>query len=146
MARNPKTIRLPEQLEQEIEAELARRSVREWSSGVVDLLTEAVRMRRVPGIVFVDSRIGRSPVVAGTGVDVWEVVSTWKALGQEEETLRERYHWLGQDQLRAALSYYALYPGEVDARLSAEERWTPERVFGEMPFARLGRILPEARE
>ncbi|CAN5902219.1 MAG: DUF433 domain-containing protein [Gemmatimonadota bacterium] len=141
MARNPRTIRLPEQLEQDLEREFARRGVKEWSAGVVDLLSEAVRMRRVPGIIFVDSRTGRHPVIAGTGLDVWEVIATWKTLGREDEKLREAYDWLTEPQLRAALNYYAVYPQEIDDRLRIEESWTPERVRRELPFASLGPVL-----
>lgn len=146
MARNPRTIRLPEQLEQDLEREFARRGVKEWSAGVVDLLREAVRMRRVPGIIFVDSRTGRRPVIAGTGLDVWEVIATWQALGGDEEKLREAYDWLTESQLRAALNYYALYPQEIDERLSVEESWTPERVRRELPFASLGPVLGPEEE
>ncbi len=145
MARNPRTIRLPAQLEQDLEYEFARRGIREWSAGVVDLLSEAVRVRRVPGIIFVDSRTGRRPVIAGTGLDVWEVIATWKASEQDEAKLREVYDWLSESQLRAALNYYALYPKEIDERLAIEESWTPERVRRELPFATLGRIPGEER-
>lgn len=143
MARNPRTIRLPEQLERDLEREFARRGVKEWSAGVVDLLSEAVRMRRVPGIVFSDSRTGRRPVIAGSGVEVWEVVRTWQALGRSEEQLREAYDWLTEPQLRAALNFYALYPEEIDRRIAAEESWTPERVREELPFTALGPVLDE---
>jgi len=40
-------------------------------------------------------------------------------------------------QLRAALTYYALYKDEIDKRLSIEETWTPERLHHELPFAAL---------
>ena len=33
------------------------------------------------------------------------------------------------------MSYYKLYPDEIEARLELEESWTPERVKREMPFA-----------
>src|SRR5680860_207753 len=102
MARNPKTIRLPEQLERDLELEFRRRGLKEWSAGVVDLLSEAVRMRSIPGIIFVDSRTGRRPVIAGTGLDVWEVIATWKAAGKNETKLLEAYDWLAEPQIRAA--------------------------------------------
>lgn len=135
MPRSPRTIRLPEQLERDLEREFERRGVKEWSSGVVDLLSEAVRMRRVPGIVFVDSRTGRRPVVAGTGLDVWEIIATWKAVGEDDDRFREAYDWLTETQRRSARNYYALYPEEIDRRLAIEESWTPERVRRELPFA-----------
>jgi uncharacterized protein (DUF433 family) len=138
MPRAPKTIRLPEHLERELEREFARRGVKEWSAGVVDLLQEAVRTRRVPGIAFVDSITGRRPVLAGTGLDVWEIIATWHSLGQQEEKLRQAYHWFTPAPLRAALAYYRFYPEEIDTRIALDEAWTPERIREEMPFAPLG--------
>lgn len=131
----PKSLRLPASLERELEREFARGGVREWSAGIVDLLTEAVRMRRVPGIVFVDSRTGRRPMVAGTGLDVWELIATWQAVGQDEAEFRVATDWLTETQRRAALNYYALYADEIDWRIAVDDRWTSERVREELPFA-----------
>ena len=138
MPRSPRTIRLPQSLEEDLEREFARRGVKEWSSGVVDLLQEAVRMRRVPGIAFVDSITGRRPVLAGTGLDVWEAIATWKVAGRDEEKLGQHYHWLTPVQLRAALTYYRFYPEEIDQRIALDEDWTPERIREELSFAFLG--------
>lgn len=137
----PKSLRLPTPLERELEREFARRGVKEWSTGVVDLLSEAVRMRRVPGVVFVDGRTGRRPMVAGTGVDVWEMVATWHAVGRDESEFRNATDWLTEAQRRAALNYYALYPEEIDQRLAAEDDWTEARVRDELPFASRGPTL-----
>lgn len=141
----PQSIRLPTALERELEREFARRGVKEWTAGIVDLLSEAVRMRRVRGVVFVDSRTGRRPMVVGTGLDVWELIATWHAVGRDEAAFREATDWLTEAQRRAALNYYALYPEEVDQRLAAEEGWTAERVRDELPFAVLGPTVGEAR-
>jgi len=93
-------------------------------------------MRRAPGIVFGDGPSGRRAVVAGTGLDVWEIVATWRAGAEDFGQLRGNYGWLTEPQLRAALAYYELYPQEIDARLELEAQWTPERVATELPFAR----------
>jgi len=82
-----------------------------------------------------DGASGRRAVVAGTGLDVWEIVATWRACAGDFGTLRRSYPWLLEQQLRAALSYYKLYPAEIDARLKRETQWTPERVARELPFA-----------
>ena len=89
-----------------------------------------------PGVVFADGPGGRRAVVAGTGLDVWEIIATWKTCGGDLGKLRKSYSWLSEPQLRAALAYYELYPEEIDARLEREARWTPERVARELPFAR----------
>ena len=129
-------IRVPEPLQRAIEDEMARRDVTEWSTMVVELLEEAVRSRRAPGIVFVDGATGRRPVVAGSGLEVWEVVGAWKEVGRSYDRLRAAFDWLSEPQLRAALSYYELYAEEVDARLEREAAMTPDRVGSEFPFTR----------
>ena len=129
-------VRVPAPLQRQIEDEMAARGVAEWSTMVVELLGEAIRMRRAPGIVFVDGATGRRPLVAGTGLEVWEVIATWREVGRVYDRLRAAYDWLTEPQLRAALSYYELYAEEVDARLSREVELTPERVERELPFTK----------
>lgn len=129
-------IRVPADLQEAIEREMDRRDVKEWSTMVVELLEEAVRARLAPGIVFVDGATGRRPVVAGSGLEVWEVVSTWREVGRNYDRLRAAYEALTEPQLRAALSYYELYGEEVDARLEREARLTQERVQSELPFTK----------
>jgi len=100
-----------------------------------ELPEEAVRMRRAAGVVFVDGPAGRRAVVAGTGLDVWEVISTWRENGQNDAGLRRSYPWLTEPQICSALWYYEIYPKEIEARLDQEAQWTPERVRRELPFA-----------
>lgn len=130
------SLRVPEVLEAEIERELERRGEREWSAGVLELLDEALRMMRAPGVVFVEGRGGRRAAVAHSGLEVWEIIATWKEGGESWETLRTAYPELSELQLRSALNYYALYPAEIDTRLAREAAWTPERVASELPFTR----------
>ena len=129
-------IRVPSDLQEQIEREMERRGVGEWSTMVVELLEEAMRTRRAPGIVFVDGATGRRPVVAGSGLEVWEVIGTWKEVGRNYERLRAAYEWLTEPQLRAALSYYELYEGEVERQLEREARLTEARVQEELPFTK----------
>lgn len=130
-------LRLPRELEEEIERERELRGARSFTEVAVGLLREGVRMRRVPGIVFVDgARPGeRRACIAGTGTEVWEIAATWRELGEDYQALEEYYDWLPEPRLRAALAYYELYPREIDARLAREEGWTEERVRREMPWA-----------
>ena len=58
---------------------------------ITALLTEALKMRRVPGIVMVDGPTGRRAVVAGSGLDVWEIIATWQACGKDERQLAQNY-------------------------------------------------------
>jgi uncharacterized protein (DUF433 family) len=136
VSRKPIGLRLPEDVRSEIEREQEMRGTT-FSAVAVSLLREAIRMRRVPDIHFVEGVGGsRRAAVAGTGLEVWEIVRTYnKEVGEDYGELRKSYPWLSEPQLRAALSYYELYPDEIEARLELEESWTPERVKKEMPFA-----------
>ncbi|MDP8952195.1 MAG: hypothetical protein M3N18_08170 [Actinomycetota bacterium] len=137
MATKARGLRLPEELEEEIERE--RRLREETFSGVViSLLREAVRMRRVPGVVFMNAPGGKRATIAGTGLEVWEVIAPFREVGWDYERLKKCYEWLWELQLRAALTYYELYQDEIDARLEEDERWTPERLYQEFPFTRPG--------
>jgi uncharacterized protein (DUF433 family) len=130
----PIGLRLPEDVRKEIEREQQMRGTT-FSAAAVSLLREAIRMRRVPGIHFVEGvGVSRRAAVAGTGLEVWEIVRTYKEVGEDYGELRKSYPWLSEPQLRAALSYYELYPDEIETRLKLEESWTPERVKREMPF------------
>jgi uncharacterized protein (DUF433 family) len=131
----PIGLRLPEDVRSEIEREQKMRGTT-FSAAAISLLREAIRMRRVPGIHFVEGVAGsRRAAVVGTGLEVWEIVRTYKEVGEDYGELRRSYPWLSEPQLRAALSYHELYPDEIEARLKLEESWTPERVRREMPFA-----------
>jgi len=139
MGTTAKGIRIPEGLAEEIGREAEKRD-RSWSATATELLTEAIRMRRAPGIVFADGPAGRRAVIAGTGVDVWEVVAVWQETGEDPEELQANFDWLTEPQLRAAISYYLQFPADIDARLEREREWTAERVRQELPFTRpLGR-------
>lgn len=138
MSARARGLRLPEELEEEIEREMKLRGAT-FSEVATSLLREAVRMRRVPGIIFMDGPAGRRAAIAGSGLDVWEVVATYKSVDEDYERLRGCYEWLSDRQLSAALGYYELYPEEIDARIELEERLTPERVRQEFPLLRSGR-------
>jgi uncharacterized protein (DUF433 family) len=130
-----KTVRIPEELEQAIARE-SRALGKSWSATAAELLEESLRTRRVPGIAFADGPAGRRAVIAGTGLDVWEVIATWQSGGSHPETLQQNYPWLTEAQRHSALAYYEAYPSEIDARLQREEQLTPERVWLEFPSLR----------
>lgn len=135
MATKARGLRLPKELEEEIEREIRLRGA-SFTEVATSLLREAVRMRRVPGIVFMDGPTGRRASVAGTGIDVWEVVSQFREVGEDFEALKECYPWLEEARLSSALAYYEAYGEEIDARIEREEGWTPERLWSEHPFTR----------
>ena len=127
-----KSLRLPEGLVKAI-AETADASGRDFTAIATELLSEAVAMRRCPGIAFMDGVTGRRAVIAGTGVDVWEVVYAYEHLQRNFGDLRESFGHLTEPQLRAALGYGALYPDEIRRRIADNDAWTPERLARELP-------------
>lgn len=127
-------IRISLDLDREITREAQTRGT-SWSAMSQTLLAEAIKMRRAPGVIFADGPAGRRAVVAGTGIDVWEVIATWQRCDGDYRALRQEYGWLTEPQLRATIGYYELYPDEIEARLERERIWTPERLRRELPFS-----------
>jgi uncharacterized protein (DUF433 family) len=133
MATVQKSIRLSEEAVKEIEA-LASDTGRDFSGITRDLLIEAVKIRRCPGVTFADGPSGRRAKIAGTGIDIWEFIATFKGLAENYDKLRKTYHWLSDQQIRSALSYYALYPDEIDERITRNDMITPKKVLKRFPF------------
>ena len=127
-------IRLPQALDLALLAEAERRG-RTFSALATELLDEALKQRQAPGVTFVDGPGGRRAVVAGSGIDVWEVVRTWKEAREELAATLAAYPSLSEIQVRAALGYYAKFGAEIDDRLERESAWTEERVRRELPYA-----------
>lgn len=127
-----KSLRIPVETARDIET-LGAESGAEFSVVANQLLEEAVRMRRCPGIVFTTGPSGPRATVAGTGIDVWEIVATYQNLGGDEAGLRAAYHWLTDAQLRAALAYHRRYAREIDARIAREAALTPDTLAARHP-------------
>lgn len=100
----------------------------DFSAAANQLLEEAVRMRRCPGVVFTSGPTGRRATIAGTGIDVWEIVATLESVGGDEQKLRRAYDFLAEPQIRSALEYRRLYPREIERRLQKEREATPEKL------------------
>lgn len=127
-----KSLRIPHDVVKAME-ELAEIAGQDFSTLAVELLGEGTRMRRCPGVIFADGPSGRRARIAGTGLDVWEVIATYQSLDRDPARLRQAYPWLSEAQLRAALGYYSAYPEEIDRRIALNERWTPERLRAQHP-------------
>jgi uncharacterized protein (DUF433 family) len=117
-----KSLRLPADTLKEIE-QIAKETGKDFSSITKDLLVEAIKMRRCPGILFAEGTTGRKARVAGTGIEVWEIIATYRSVKEDMKRLKKAYHWLSQEQLRAALGYYFVYPQEIDQQVEQNERW-----------------------
>ena len=128
-----KSLRIPQETLEEIER-IASETGRDFSSIAKDLLAEAIKMRRCPGIVFVDGVSGRRARIAGTGIEVWEVITTYKSVNEDFSRLQKAYHWLTEQQLRAAIGYYTAYRSEIDQLIKQNESWSRETVAKRFPF------------
>jgi hypothetical protein len=82
---------------------------------------EAEKMRRVPGIVFVDGPAGRRAHVAGSNVDVYEVIRTVRKVHGDMSRVRMGFDMVSPEYLDVAIKYYRAYPEEIDAWLDDEE-------------------------
>ncbi|MEW6681829.1 MAG: DUF433 domain-containing protein [Nitrospirota bacterium] len=120
-----KTLRLRQSLRSEIDR-IAKRARRSFSEITQDLLEEALRMRHCPGIYFADEPAGREAKIAGTGLGVWEVIAVFKAVSHNERTLRARFPWLTEAQIKAAFLYYRRYPDEINALVTENETPSPD--------------------
>jgi uncharacterized protein (DUF433 family) len=128
-----KSLRIPQRTVKEIE-QLARESERDFSSIANALLAEAIKMRHCPGIIFAEGVTGRRARVAGTGLEVWEVISTFKGVNRDFKRLKKAYHWLTEQQLKAAIGYYEAYRDEIDLQIKRNESWSKEALLKRYPF------------
>jgi uncharacterized protein (DUF433 family) len=83
---------------------------------------------RVPGIVLAEGPAGPRARIAGTGIEVFEVIGPYLSMDRDAKRLRKRFHWLSPEQLRAALTYYERYRDEIDERLQREDEVDPEEI------------------
>ena len=97
-------------------------------------IVEGIRTDEHPLIHFRDGPGGRRPVIAGTRLDVWQVIETLRQNDNSVEATAD-YLELPAQKIRVAVRYYAEYQAEIDewierARaISAreEERWHREQ-------------------
>ena len=126
-------MRIPENIVDDIQT-IAMQSGKDFSTVTKELLEEAIKMHRCPGIVFSEGVSGRRARIAGTGIEVWEIIAHYKSVKDDFSRLRNTLHWLSELQLRAALGYYQAYPEEIDHLIAQNESWTPESIYQRFPF------------
>lgn len=132
-----KSIRIQEKTLKEIE-EISKDSGKDFSAITNELLEEALRMKHCPGIVFTEGTSGRRARIAGTGIEVWEVIATYTGVGEDFSRLQKAYHWLTEQQLRAAIGYYKAYKDEVDRLIKQNEELNKKSVSEKYPFLARG--------
>jgi uncharacterized protein (DUF433 family) len=133
MATVQKSLRLPKEAVKDIES-MAESTGKDFSGLTRDLLIEAIKMRKCPGISFADGPAGRRARIAGTGIDVWEMIAAFRGLKEDYGKLKKVYHWLNEQQIRSALSYYALYSEEIDDLITKNEKITQDDIIKKFPF------------
>ena len=128
-----KSIRIQEKTCKEIER-IARESCKEFSSVVNELLDESVRTQRCPGIVFTEGVAGRRARIAGTGIEVWELIAMFRSVNEDPNRLRQAYHWLTEQQIGSALCFYRAYPEDINRLIMQNEELTGEYLQEKYPF------------
>lgn len=122
-----RSFRIKEPLLQEIER---IRKNKPANAVANELLEEALKMRSCPGIIFAEGVTGRRARIAGTGVEVWEVIYEYQIVGKDPEALKKALPHLPERQLIAALNYYRAYPEEINELIKSNEAITPGSVEG----------------
>lgn len=89
---------------------------------------EGLRMDKHPAVMFKATSLGRRAAVlaAHPGIQVVDVVGTWKAEGQDDAKTA-RYLHIGREEVEAVLRYYADYRDEVERDL--EQHLSAQRSY-----------------
>ena len=130
-----KSIRIDKKTLSDIES-LLHTKKETFSSLTSELIAEAVKMRKCPGIVFVDGATGRRARIEGTGLDVWELISSYQELNNDLAALKEVFHWLTDRQIIAAIGYAKTYPDEIEMFIRKNKAWSKEKARNELPFTK----------
>lgn len=101
----------------------AEASARKLSTSALaeELIEEGLRLRRHPLVVFRDGVTGRRAALLG-GPDIWEVIGGLvggDVPGPDRVARAVELFGLSSEQVAAALDYYAAFPEEIDAEVSA---------------------------
>jgi len=78
-------------------------------------------MGEPPALIVVDGPPEEAARIAGTGIDCFAVFRTFRELDQQWDALRQAFHWLSEEQLRAALDYADTHPEAMARRLAADQ-------------------------
>lgn len=127
----PVSVRLNNSVLSPIRAK-ARATGKPVSRVIKEMLESVLRMQRFPGIVFVEGPAGRRAHMAGTGLDVWEII----CLLQEYKTatqLRERFPRLSLLAIQIAQAYAAAYPEEISAFVEMNNQ-SPRQLREKLPW------------
>jgi len=117
----PVTIRLDNNLLKAVQARAVRRR-RSRSDVLAELIRLALDVLRHPGVTFVEGPAGLRAHIAGSGLDVWEVVMVHRAHKGKEAAILKHLPQLSRRQLTTALAYHRDHRQEIDAILSEQAK------------------------
>lgn len=89
-------------------------------------IVEGVKMDEHPEIAFREGALGRRAILAGTRLDVWQVIETVRNSGNSAQEAAG-YLGLPPARVQAAVNYYAVYRDEID-EIAERERAVSERA------------------
>jgi hypothetical protein len=95
-----------------------------------DTLTEEQKLALVPGIQYTGTGATRRACLAGIRVSVAQVVESWRECDCSlTRCQQECWWWVAPELIEAAIRFYELFPGEVDALIEQiqSERERAER-------------------
>lgn len=128
MSSTPRSIRFDDRVNRRLRAYVASHPGSSSSSAANLFVDEALRMEDHPGVIFRDGPSGRRAVLMA-GPDVWEIVRAVKSARVAEPRLDadavvalvESNTGVPGRQIHAALRYWAAFPDEIDAWISAAD-------------------------
>lgn len=133
MSTTQKSLRIPDHIIKDIE-EIVKETNKDFTTVTKELLEEAIKAYHCPGIVFTHGTSGKRARVAGTGIEVWEIIATYQSAGRDYSRLKRSYSWFSEEQLRAAIGYYRTYKQEIDSLIAENEGWTKDEIRKKYPF------------
>src|SRR5438445_4825607 len=132
----PVSVRLDKSVLAAIRAK-ARATDKPLSRVIREMLELMLRMQQFPGIVFVEGPAGRRAHVAGTGLDVWEVIRLLQEY-QAVSKLREAFPPLSTIAIQVAKAYAEAYPEEINTFLALNNQ-SPEQLRKKLPWLEVAR-------
>ena len=84
----------------------------------------------VPGIIY--DPVTRRARIAGSALEVWEVIDGYRSVGYDWSRLESAFDWLTSEQLRAAVTFANQNPEFVAAEI-AENDAVEDRFVGRTP-------------
>jgi len=124
------------------------RLARRWGRSVGEtgsrLMREGLRVADFAGIEFRDSPLGRSPYLRGSRLQVWWVVRFARKTKWTPEKIA-RHLALETWQVKAALTYAAAFPEEIDRFIADYEAIEFEDLRRELPDIEVFEAGPEGK-